>query len=50
MDQIKITINFGNDACQYPDNLPDLLRKIADKFENGQEPEYVIDLNGNRVG
>ena len=50
MEQIRITINFGNAACQYPKNVPKLLRAIADKFENGQEPGRVMDLNGNSVG
>ena len=27
-----------------------ILRKIADKIENGEEPVSILDINGNRVG
>ena len=49
-ESIKFSITFGNAACQYPTDLPGILRKMADQFENGREPERIIDGNGNKVG
>jgi len=51
MKQIKITINTSNDAFRNPhDELARILKRLADGFDNGSEPEYLHDYNGNRVG
>ena len=55
MDQVTITITTGNAAFgteEFEQNaeIARILRKLADKFEQGDQPEFPVDANGNRVG
>jgi hypothetical protein len=34
----------------YEENIVYLLRKLANRFEDGEEPLKVMDINGNSVG
>ena len=50
---VKIEIKTGNDAFQdgnYYEELAKILRELADKIEHGNEPEKLMDSNGNAVG
>lgn len=37
-------------AFEDPSELPALLRKAAQKIEDGERSAYLLDTNGNRVG
>lgn len=55
MDKIIITIKTGNAAFEAFEGLEHyevarILRRLADKLENGSKPERLLDINGNNVG
>lgn len=52
MEQIIITINTENSAFEGNEEheVARILRNIADKIENGQQPRKPMDINGNSVG
>jgi hypothetical protein len=50
MESVKITINFGNAACQTLKDAAAILRELARRIDAGQEPTKVMDANGNSVG
>jgi hypothetical protein len=52
MEKIVITIKTTNAAFEGNEEaeVAKMLRELADKLENGQRPEVLFDLNGNRVG
>lgn len=53
----KITVQIETDNAAFEDHpkgvngeVARILRELADKIENGQEPESVRDINGAKVG
>ena len=50
MNQVVITINLGNEACQDLRDVAVILRSLAARMEKGQEPTKPMDANGNSVG
>lgn len=52
MESITITIRTVNAAFDGQESfeVARILRELADKIENGQEPNSVMDYNGNKVG
>lgn len=48
---IKIKIFTGGAAFEddYTFETARILRKLADKFEQGYQPESAMDINGNKV-
>ena len=52
MDRMQITIRTENEA--FSDNpsaeLARILRKLAECIENGATPDFLYDINGNKVG
>ena len=50
MDEVIIKIKMGNAAMQNEMDLATALQGIAEKLQNGERPEFIRDLNGNRVG
>ena len=50
MNELTITIRFGNAAMQTVEDAAEALERVAEKLRNGSEPGYVMDLNGNKVG
>jgi hypothetical protein len=49
----KITISMDNAAFEDGEGKPELariLRRLADKVEAGDEPPFLYDVNGNKVG
>ena len=50
---VKIEIKTSNEAFQdgnFNYELAKILKELADKIENGYEPEKIMDSNGNTVG
>lgn len=55
IDNVSIEMRTANSAFQEDDmsfgcEMARILRELADKFENGGTPTYVMDINGNKVG
>jgi hypothetical protein len=52
VERVTIAISTGNAAFEgdYGYELARILRELADKFESGQEPLKIRDINGNTVG
>jgi hypothetical protein len=55
MNSIRIEFNTENAAFNefdgaYYYEVARILRELADKFENGQEPQNINDINGNSIG
>lgn len=50
LTEIKINVKMGNAAMQNEMDLGSALQGIAEKLQNGERPEFIRDLNGNRVG
>jgi len=51
MEKLIITIETTNSAFEdgYEYEVARILRTLADKLEEGREPVYVMDVNGNSV-
>lgn len=49
-----ITIKFGTGSAAFDDDNPAeivrILRELADRFESGNPPSVIRDINGNFVG
>jgi hypothetical protein len=53
MENIKLMIETTNDAFadgNEKNEVARILRELADKLENGNEPTIMRDYNGNVVG
>lgn len=52
MEEIIISIETVNAAFEEePEReVARILRDLASKLENGQRPEFLRDINGNKVG
>lgn len=52
MEQIIIEINTGNDAFHDDPGreVARILRELAAKYEQGEQPQITKDLNGAKVG
>jgi len=55
MESEEITIRFVTDNAAFADSptaeIGRILHKLADQFsENGCAPDFIMDINGNRVG
>ncbi|WP_426455361.1 hypothetical protein ACP26L_36595 (plasmid) [Paenibacillus sp. S-38] len=54
--KITITLNGLNNAAfdEHPKGkrgeVARLLRELASKIESGDEPEVLLDINGNKIG
>ena len=44
-----LKIRLGNAECNR-ENVPDLLRGVADRIEAGKDYGRIMDINGNNVG
>jgi len=51
-DRFTLSIELGNAAMQTGRDVADLLRRVADRLDDGlpDGPRPVRDLNGNTVG
>jgi len=47
---VRITINMGNDGMSSRSDFVSMLRTLADLLEEGKNPFYIMDYNGNGVG
>lgn len=47
---LTIKIETGNSATNNPEDLAELLRKIARDIEDGYTEKSIMDYNGNKVG
>lgn len=50
-----LSINMDNSAFEFPDELPRILRKVADRMGNWDNPKIncvfpIRDINGDTVG
>ena len=50
MESIKIEIETVNAAFEDRDELPRILRTLANRLEDGDCPELLRDINGATVG
>jgi hypothetical protein len=53
MKTFKLTIDLSNAAFEgqiWMQELPRLLRAVAQKIENEEEISTIVDINGNSVG
>ena len=53
MKTFKLTIDLSNAAFEgriWMEELPRLLRAVAQKIENEEEIGTILDINGNTVG
>lgn len=48
--KFTLTIDSDNEALAHPNELPRILRKVANYIEGGSMPERVRDITGNTVG
>lgn len=51
MQELRVTIQLGNDAMQTREEIAAALHKAADEFlHHGKMYQPIMDANGNKVG